>query len=107
MVSVVNSEQFWFRIRLFLQAKNRSLPWLAGVLGRRNHYIANRSSKNKVTKKEAKEILDALGLTAQDISSPIEAFANKHLRNNDDDFASSKRAVRNGWEEGSSCLDEV
>ena len=86
MVSVVNSERVWVRIRLFLQAKNRSLSWLAGVLGRRSHYITNRSNNNRATKKEAMEILDALGLTLQDIESPIEVFANKHLRNDDDDF---------------------
>ncbi len=107
MVPFVNPELFWFRVRLYLRVKGLTLLDLSKALGRRPSFIINRSNQNKVTKREAKKILSVLGLSEQDMFSPIEAFAVKHLRVANDEELGSEREIRSCWETGPSCLDEV
>lgn len=107
MVSIVNPSEFWFRVRLFLQGRGLSYKWLADTLGRRERFIRNRSEQNRVTKKEAAEILSALKLTMIDMRVPIEAFATKHLRLQDDGTEGCEGEIRRGRQASFDDLDEV
>ena len=107
MVSIVNPKDFWFRVRLYLRAKNLSLKWLARSLGRRESFITNRSEQEKVTNREAEQILSILGISVYDMNAPIEIFATKHLQVEDGNVLGGEREIRGRWEAGATDLDEM
>lgn len=107
MVSIVNPKDFWFRVRLYLRSERLSLGWLADALGRRENFITNRARQERVTNREAEQILSVLGISVYDMNAPIEIFATKHLQVEDDNVLGGEREIRGRWEAGATDLDEM
>ncbi len=86
LVSSVNLSpgEFWFRVEFVLRVRGLDYMWLAQQIGRRVVFVENRANQLKANRRERRDIMNALGLSDHDMTQPLEIFATRQTRYQDE-----------------------